>query len=453
MKRFLLLALSLVLVVCGVSTAFAETPSLAGQYYTYSYYVEGRGDYTFYFHFYDADPVLGAVFYAGLSNNRVNYAGLYTVEEKPYEYACYVDRTAQAAEVKVLTEGTAPYTVHFMNWAGEEIDTCGWDGKILYNDCKTISGSGSGPAFYHLDAEGKYQATYDEEAGVPYLDFVCVDDPTCTVSLGHNMTYADMMVYFIDGGWKLSYDEAKNAVYTLTPFDEAELPATLTVAPDQKTAVYTDGEGVTYEMVNTANGEPVVLYEGVGTAHVAAYGKDADLTLKLLDDNSCYVEMGLFGNIAQIDQGTYTMNADYSISFAFEKAGNLVAKLDSELKAVVLPYANAATPVGAIEAKLPIVKAEKEAAVLLSLNGSYTRIDLLDDGTFVFSFENAGLTETGTWSFEHYELTLTKSNGESIKADKDANHALSFEYVAVASDQVRDTFACEAAVWGVALVK
>ncbi len=456
MKRLMVLMLSLVLALGCLNTAAAEAPSLAGQYYTYAYTAEGYGDYTFFFHFYEEDPVLGAVFYAGLSNNRINFAGLYTVEEAEYAYKCFKNRDEAAAAEKVYTEGTAPYTVHFYNWLGEEIDTCGWDGSILYNDCTTITGSGSGPVFYHLDAEGKHQAAYDGEAGVAYLDFVAVDDPTSTVSLCHNMTYTDMTMYFIDGSWKLSYDENKNAVYALTPFDEAEAPVTLTVASDQKTAVYTDAAGSTIEMVNAAASGPKALYAGEAAWHVAAYDADAVIAVTLFDDNTCTLTSTIYGNSDETDVGTYTMNADHSITFAFENAGELTAKLDMSVMGVVLQYVNEGTRLGAMDVTLPINRVEEEAPaaqLLFSFTGTYTNLDVYDDGSYTFTYAGAGLTEKGTWSFENYQFSITQSNGTVIAATMDEAHALQLAYVAEANEMLKDTFTCDSGVWGPALIK
>ena len=224
-----------------------------------------------------------------------------------------------------------------------------------------ITGSGSGPMFYHLDTDGKYQAKYDEEAGISYLNFVAVDDPTCTVGLNHNKTYTDMMVYFIDGSWAISDGEDGAKVYTLTPFDETEDTVSLTVAADQKTAVYTDAEGETTEMVNAADQGPKAAYVGEGAFHVAAYNADAAVTVTLYDDETCDLVAALYGNSAAIDQGTYAMNADHSITFQFDNAGEIVAELDMSVMTVVLNYANAETPLGAMEVALPIGRAEAEA--------------------------------------------------------------------------------------------
>ena len=85
MKKMFALFLALCLMLGMVSLASAEEASPAGQYYGYSFSAEGYGDFVFFFHFYENDPGLGSIFYAGLSNNRICFAGLYNVEEEPYE--------------------------------------------------------------------------------------------------------------------------------------------------------------------------------------------------------------------------------------------------------------------------------------------------------------------------------------------------------------------------------
>ena len=459
-KKFLSLTLVLVLALSLTAFATAEEKMPAGQYYAYSFSAEGYGDYVFYFHFYENDPVLGSVFYAGLSNNRINFAGLYTVEEAAYEYACYPDRDTVVGNGDKLT-GTAPYTIHFLDWNGSEFDKCGWDGEILYNDCRVITGSGSGPMFYHLDAEGKYQTKYDEEAGVSYLNFVSADDPTCTVSLNHNKTYSDMMMYFIDGNWAIADGENGAKVYTLTPFDDTEETVSLTVAADQKTAVYRDAEGTETELVNASSQGPQAVYAGEGTFHVAQYKADAAVAVTLYDDASCTMTAAVYGNTADIDRGTYTMNEDHSITFQFENAGEIVAKLDMSVVTVVLNYVNAETPLGAMEVALPLAAVEAEAAeeakpepqVILSLEAGGTKLDVYDDGTYKFAYEKFGLFESGTWKFENYKLTLIQSNDREISATLDEAYNMSLEYAAEASEQLKVTYTVERSVWGAALAK
>ena len=215
-------------------------------------------------------------------------------------------------------------------------------------------------------------------------------------------------------------------------------------------------------MVNAADQGPAALYAGEGAFHVEAYNADATVTATLYDDASCTVAAAIYGNNADIDQGTYTMNEDHSITFQFDNAGELVAKLDMSVGTVVLNYVNGETPLGAMEVVLPLGRAEAEAAaeeaaaepqVILPLAGGYTTLDLYDNGTYQFTFEKYGLQETGTWKFENYKLTLIQSNGNEIAASLDEAYNMSLEYVAEANDQLKDTYTAERGVWGPALAQ
>jgi predicted small lipoprotein YifL len=135
-------------------TEAAEAPPVADTnpltmltqgHYVYSFYAEGYGNYTYFLHFYPEAPVLGAVFYAGFSNNGVKFAGTYTVEEKEKAYACFPDRDAAIVTDGVPVPGVAPYTITFFDFDGNEIESCGYDGEVLYNDLVTIAGVGSAP--------------------------------------------------------------------------------------------------------------------------------------------------------------------------------------------------------------------------------------------------------------------------------------------------------------------
>ena len=230
----------------------------------------------------------------------------------------------------------------------------------------------------------------------------------------------------------------------------------LVVTPDQKTAVYTDGMGDSYDMVNMATEGPEALYAGEGVMAVEAYGADATIALTLFDDDTCELSASIFGNSSVLDSGVYTVNADHSISFVFDNAGELTASLDTEVMGVVLEYSNEETALGAVQVSLPIVRAAQDAsasALLFAFTGTYTTFEVYDDNSYVFGYEGAGLSETGAWAFENYQFTLTQANGNVITAAMDDAKNLTFEYVAEASDQLKDTFTCESAVWGPALVQ
>lgn len=428
-------------------------------YYTYSYFAEGYGDYTYYFHFYEEAPVIGAVFYAGFANNGMTFAGTYTVEQKDYEYELYKNRDdiVNAAETQ---KGTAPYTVTFYDWDGNLIDSCGFDGDILYNDMENIYAMGSGPVLYNHDTEGeasKYASTYAEEAGVAYLDFVADEDSTATLTLFHNMTYVDLVNMMIEGTWSMAANGEGGYDYTLTPYDATDTGAVLSVAADKKTAIYTPDGGTSMAMTNVLLSGAQVAYVFEGVQHIAAYNTDANLTLKLYDDNTCELEVEMFGSAGVMDTGTYEVNG-YTINLKLDKAGEIQSELDAETQTVTVHYVASGTDAGDLDSVLTLNQdgAEAGSEILFSFTGGYTSFDCYTDNTFKFTFESYGIEETGTWEFDKstYTFTITKSDGNTITATISGDdHSMNFEYTAVANDQLKDTFTCASDVWGTALMQ
>lgn len=211
-------------------------------YYSYTYPVDGMDDMCAFFHFYEEQPVLGSVFYASFAWNQITYVGTYTVEEKESAYKCIANRDDQTAEPTVYTEGTAPYTVTFYDFAGNELGACGFDGEILYNDT-AIGGTGVTECMMYHDADpaSEYMATYEGEVGVAYLDFVA-EDPTSTLTLYHNGRYMDLVNMLVEGTWSMA-EGADGYEYTLTPDSDSDTGAVVAVATDEQTCVYTPGDG------------------------------------------------------------------------------------------------------------------------------------------------------------------------------------------------------------------
>ena len=108
---------------------------------------------------------------------------------------------------------------------------------------------------------------------------------------------------------------------------------------------------------------------------------------------------------------------------------------------------------GRVDAEAPAEEAKEEPKVILSFTGGYTAFDVYDDGTYQFSYEQYGLKETGTWKFENYQFSITQGNGNEITASLDDAYNMSFEYVAEANEQLKDTFTAERGVWGPALAQ
>lgn len=137
--------------------------------------------------------------------NQINFAGTYDVVEENYDYSCYANREDQTADKK--TEGTAPYTVYFYDWDGNELDKCGYDGDNLYSNLTAITGVGGENVILAHDtdvANSKYADTYVAEAGQIYASYVSEEDETSTVALYHNGRYLDMVNMMVEGNWTMA---------------------------------------------------------------------------------------------------------------------------------------------------------------------------------------------------------------------------------------------------------
>lgn len=463
MKKVLCLILTLAMCMCSAAVLAESDPAaqLPGSYFTYAFTAEGYGDYVYYFHFYEEQPVLGSVFYAGFCNNQANFAGTYTVEAAEFAYNCYPDRLTSTQGPDYQISGVAPYTITFYDWDGNVIDQCGYDGQIIYNDMTVITGSGASPLNYERDADpanSKYVSAYEAEFGMNYLSFVGVEDNTCTLQLSHNGTYVDLMNYYLDGRWEMIAREDGGFDYTLTPADETEQPASVSVSVDKQTAVYTDAEGNTFDMINEQATGPKAVYGGEASQMIESMGTDAAIALTLFDDSSCVMNATVYGSEGELDKGTYTMNADYTITFAFDNAGEITSALNYETYANVLTYTLNHERMGEINVDIAIGKIEEAvpAEVLFSFTGGYTTLDIYDDNTYTFAFESYGLTEQGNWAFDSaaYAFTLTQAGGNVIAASINGDtHALELTYTAEANAQLVDNFTCESSIWGPALTK
>lgn len=357
----LILALVLALCTAPCLTVSAETADPAAAitegYYVYDFYVEGYGQFTHFFRFYPEAPVLGAVFYAGFSNNRATFAGTYAVTKAEHPYALAKGRDEVVSGE--ITQGTAPYTVTFYSFSGEELASVAFDGDILYNDQKAIMSPGSDGVMYHHDTDGnasKYAETYAAEVGVKYLEFVSPEDETSTIQLNHNQTYLDLIMMMVEGTWTMTEGADGGYNYALTPNDPTDAAAVLSVSADKQTAVYTPAGGDPTDLVTTAKPGANLLYTMTGMQTIVAYGVDANLTLSLYDDGSAALEIELFGSKAVIDQGTYKMVNQYTFGFTFDNAGYIESAIDFATQVISLQYAGQVENLGTVDAALTLQK-------------------------------------------------------------------------------------------------
>lgn len=299
---------------------------LIADQWCFKFSVEGYGEYSFFFKFYEEDPVLGKVFYAGLSNNRVVFAGTYKVVERDYEYTAYKNREDEQAETNEVS-GTAKYTVIFYDWEGNINGRVGFDGEKLINaQDKTnavIYSTGSTPYFYEKNT-GAFDAIVAGELPVAVFEFVADEDVTSTIKVNHNHTYTDLVNAMVEGTWIAT--QADGAItFRLTPNDKTDTPATLAVSADKLTAVYTaDGE----TSINMSVPKPTVTVEHTfeGTAPTS-YGRDANLSLELMSDGTCILTSTIFGNSGVMDQGKWSVDHAYKFTIEFEKVGILVSEI------------------------------------------------------------------------------------------------------------------------------
>lgn len=291
-------------------------------YYTYGYEVDDML-MSYYFHFYEEQPVLGKVFYAGMCMNQINFAGTYDVVEENYDYSCYANREDQEK-----TEGTAPYTVYFYDWDGNELDKCGYDGDNLYSNMTAITGVGGENIILAHDtdvANSKYADTYAAEVGQIYASYVSEEDATSTVALYHNGRYMDMVNMMVEGNWTMA-ETADGYEFTLTPDSDSDTAAVLDVTNDFATATYTPDGGEAVALVNNKDAGPAVSYTLTGTIAIPGQdGAEADLVGKLYDDGTVTLTASAFGTDMDIDAGTYTVDDSYVYTFEFDKAGELTS--------------------------------------------------------------------------------------------------------------------------------
>ena len=364
--------------------------------YAYSFSAEGYGDFVSFFHFYPADPVLGAVFYIGYLNNQTLFTGTYEVIKEARDYYAAPSRDG------VGESGTADYTIVFYDWSGNELDRVAYDGDIIYNDMETLTAYGADKEFYYHDLDitgSQYASAYDMEMGVAYLDFIVEGDEYSGVTLNHNMTYVDLTGSIVEGTWTLQPNDQGGYDYTLTPNDSTDTGAVVSVAADKMTATYTaDGSSETLNLVSTASTLTVIAqYDG----SFEAYGEECPLSLVLYDDGTCELFAEVFGNKGVIDSGTYE-SVDAGCLLHMDKGGDLEA-------ALTVHYVGS-TDVGDVDTELTLSSdaPATEKTVLSQYDGSCEAygtdcplsLVIYDDGTcelFADVWGNVGVVDSGTY--------------------------------------------------------
>lgn len=216
MKKLIALLLCLILSLSLIAFAQAEgeVPQVAGSYYSYGYDV-GTMFMNYYIHFYDEIPGLGKVFHAGMCMDQITFDGTYEVIAEDRAYSVAMDRPA--SEAGTMTEGTAPYTVVFYDFDGNEIDRCAMDAEHIYNDMAAITGVGGGNCALNLDTDpenSKFAAQYAGEPAVPFLSLIDPEDDTATLDLKVNGKYDDLVVLYVEGTY---YNHPNGSMWTQAP--------------------------------------------------------------------------------------------------------------------------------------------------------------------------------------------------------------------------------------------
>ena len=359
-----LAAMLMAATLCTSTAAIAEeaedVPDLAGTYYSYGYDV-GTMFMDYYFHFYDEIPGMGKVFYGGMCMNQITFNGTYEVLAEECEYACWPDReTVQAAaEGTEPPTGTAPYTIVFYDFDGNELDRCAMDEEHIYNDMENITGVGGENATLNLDTDpenSRFAADYENEQALAILDLINPEDDTATLTLKVNGKYDDLVIFYVEGTFSIEETD-EGRVITLTPDDEEE-----------DGAVVTQNEDGTYTYVSDS-GDEVILEEVKGLevsyclrGEIPVPGMDdtmADLICDLYDDETVRLYADFMGNQMDIDQGTYEIDMEtYSFILHFENAGDLTT--EGYADQMVLNYEGSADPFGDIAQTLAFVTEDAE---------------------------------------------------------------------------------------------
>ena len=413
-------------------------------YYQHTFTAEGYGEFGFFFHFYEEVPVLGSVFYAGLNNNRSTFVGTYTVEEIPFDYACFPDRATKTDPNANPTEGTAPYTVTFFDWDGNELGKVGFDGDILYNtmdEGSVIYAPGSGTINYLHDTTGEKASLYEGELGVPYLEFVADEEKTSTLAINHNGTYTDLVNAMVEGTWTVADNAEGGLDFTFTPFDSLDTGAVVSTNADKSKCTYTPEGGDPIAMSTLSNKGPAVAHSFEGVYNIAAYNMDAAVVLNAYDDGNCNVTMSVAGQSQELAKGTYVLDG-YTFIFNFDGLDEVKSSVDGT-GTITVDLTVAGTSVGDVQTVLTRVAVESaEPAVAHTFNGKHTiaaynmEADVVltayDDNSCTVTASVAGNEQElakGTYVLDGHTFIFTFEGAEEMKSSVDGTGTITVQLV------------------------
>ncbi len=382
------------------------------------------------------------MFFAGLNNNRANFVGTYTVEKTPFDYACYPDRASKEDDNIKPTEGTAPYTITFFDWDGNEIGKVGFDGEVLYNvmdEDAVIYAQGSGTVNYLHDITGEHASAYEGELGVPYLEYVADEEVTSTLQICHNKTYVDLVNSMVEGTWTVAENAEGGLDFTLTPNDSFETGAVVSTSADKTKCTYTPDGGEAIAMSSTTAGNEA-LYTFAGTHHIEAYNMDADVILEVYEDNTCKATMSLRGSSIDLVTGTYELKDGYKFHFVFSNGTEADSNVDGT-GTMTVQLAVAGTDVGDVDSTLTLVKDGPQLAY--TFTGTHhieaynmdadVILSLYDDNTCSAILDVKGNTSeivTGTYELKDgYKFHFVFSNGNEADSNVDGTGTMTVQLV------------------------
>lgn len=442
--------------------------TLTDGYLVFSFYAEGYGSYTSYFNFYEDDPVLGAVFYFGASNNSQNFAGTYTIEEMDYEWAAYPDRAAKVADEtednSEKTTGTAPYTITFFDFEGTEMDQAGYDGDFLYHDMTdaNLAPAGTADQYYAHDTLGatsEFVDTYAAEVGIPYVSLVDPTDAAATLDLNHNKTYADLIGEFIvEGTWAVADGADDSLEFTLTPTESYDTGALVVLDSEQTSATYTaDGTTDVIDLEVPVEVIPedtrVVLFEWDA-------GDSTDRTFTFFNDGTWEFD---YSNGTLVEVGTFTFTG-WTLTVIQDNGTEIVAVMDGTTHAFSVDYVAVASDqltgtftaesavwaagLGSTGEFEPVIPGPKVLFEWTSGNENRT-LTFYENGWYKFEESSFGIVEYGTFDITYATVTLTQSNDDVLTAVRDGETNLqTLSYVTVAGDgAISEDFTAELATW------
>ena len=94
---------------------------------------------------------------------------------------------------------------------------------------------------------------------------------------------------------------------------------------------------------------------------------------------------------------------------------------------------------------------DEDDGILFSWTAEGTcTLDFYEDGTYIFAFPSYGMSESGTWTWENWTMTVTTAGGQVFTPEMDDDNTLSFTYVSDANSALYEVFSVTSSVWGVA---